>query len=171
MTANEQPNVPTPYDYAGGIDRFEELTRVFYNHVFDDPILEPVFRQMSPEHSKHVAAFLSESFKGPAFYTDKHGADAMPHMVGKHLGRHLTEQQRKRWMDLLLQTADEVGLPNDPEFRSVLVGHLEWGSRLAVVFSAGTDNPMTQEDHVPKWGWGEVGGPYGTVTPIFRREE
>jgi len=35
-------------------------------------------------------------------------------MISRHLGRALTEQQRRRWFTLLLDTADEVGLPNDP---------------------------------------------------------
>jgi hemoglobin len=50
-------------------------------------------------------------------------------------------------------------MPDDPEFRSALVGYLEWGSRLAVINSqAGA----TVDEHapMPKWGWGEVKGPY-----------
>ena len=62
-------------------------------------------------------------------------------------------------MALLLETADEVGVPTDPEFRSALVGYLEWGSRLAVINSqpgaaAVEDAPM------PVWTWGAPGGPY-----------
>jgi hemoglobin len=168
---NLQP-VPTPYQWAGGIEAFEKLTSIFYDKVLKDEILEPVFRHMSPEHSRHVAAFLSECFKGPAFYSEKVAPEnPMIHMVGKHLSRHLTETQRQRWMQLILQSADEIGMPADPEFRSVLVGHLEWGTRLAVQFSAGDENPMTAEDHTPKWGWGEVGGPYGFVEPIFRKKD
>lgn len=38
--------------------------------------------------------------------------------------------------------ADDAGLPDDPEFRSALVGYLEWGTRLAVHNSqAGADVP------------------------------
>ncbi len=60
---------------------------------------------------------------------------------------------------LLLQTADKVGIPDDPEFRSALVAYLEWGSRLAVINSEpGVD--VEENQPMPKWGWGEVGGPY-----------
>jgi hemoglobin len=81
-------------------------------------------------------------------------------MVAQHLGRHLTNEQRKRWVTLLLDTADDLKLPDDPEFRSALVGCLEWGSRLAVLNSATTDNPIDQHASMPKGGWGEVKGPY-----------
>lgn len=162
--------IPTPYEWAGGIDKFNALTTLFYEKVIHDTILEPVFRHMSPNHSKHVAAFLSEAFKGPDFYSREYGDSSMVHMVSKHLEKHITETHRKQWMKLFLESADEIGLPNDPEFRSVLVGHLEWGTRLAVLFSAGSENPMSNQDHIPQWGWGEVGGPFGYVEPIFRKE-
>jgi hypothetical protein len=49
-------------------------------------------------------------------------------MIGEHIGKTLTEAKRQRWVSLLLQTADEVGLKSDPEFRSAFVGYIEWGS-------------------------------------------
>jgi hemoglobin len=60
---------------------------------------------------------------------------------------------------LLLRCADEIGVPSDPEFRSALVAYLEWGTRLAVINSQpGAD--VSGEAPMPKWGWGEVKGPY-----------
>ena len=35
-------------------------------------------------------------------------------------------------MTLMSLAADDVGLPDDPEFRAALVGYLEWGARLAM---------------------------------------
>jgi hemoglobin len=54
-------------------------------------------------------------------------------MIRRHLNRHLDQQLRRRRVALLLQTADELQMPDDPEFRSALVGYPEWGSRLAVI--------------------------------------
>jgi len=80
-------------------------------------------------------------------------------MISHHLGRKLTEQQRSRWVQLLLASADVVGVPDDPEFRSAFVAYLEWGSRLAVINSApGVPEPAPAP--MPKWGWGVPGGPY-----------
>ena len=63
-------------------------------------------------------------------------------------------------MQLLLETADEVGLASDPEFSSALVGYLEWGSRIAVMNSGAEVNPINENEPMPKWGWGETKGPY-----------
>jgi hemoglobin len=152
-------SVPTLYDWAGGQETLEKLTATFYEKVFKDELLYPVFKDMSPEHARHVAHFIGEVFQGPPVYTEEHrGSHAR--MVSRHLGRNLSEAQRKRWMTLLLETADEIGLADDPEFRSALVGYLEWGSRIAVLNSTATENPVDEREPMPKWGWGEPGGPF-----------
>lgn len=51
-------------------------------------------------------------------------------------------------------------LEDDPEFRSAIAGYLEWGSRLAVIDSASDENAVEPGAPMPKWGWGEVKGPY-----------
>lgn len=149
--------VPTLYAWLGGIEALKRLTTRFYERVPDNPTLAPIFAHMNTEHATHVAAFLAEVLGGPAEYSEAHGGH--PHMIRQHLNRHLTQAQRREWVALLLDTADELRMPDDPEFRSALVGYLEWGSRLAVLNSqegavVNPDAPM------PKWGWGEVKGPY-----------
>jgi len=112
---------------------------------------------MPDDHPAHVAQFVGEVLGGPSTYTEQHGGH--PNMVARHLARHLTQEQRRRWMELLLASADDTGIPDDPEFRSALLAYLEWGSRLAVINS---QPGATAVDGVPmpKWGWGVPGGPY-----------
>jgi hemoglobin len=154
--------IPTLYEWAGEMETFERLFGSFYDKVLKDDLLGEVFKNMSPEHVQHVAHFVAQVFGGPELYTtqDK-GSHAS--MIGHHIGKMLSEDKRQRWMLLLLRTADELGLKSDPEFRSALVGYLEWGTRLAVINSQLTDNPMAAAEPMPKWGWGETGGPY---TPV-----
>ena len=156
MTATR---VPTLYEWVGGIERLEALFAAFYARVPADPVLGPVFAGMSPMHFRTVARFVGEVLGGPTLYSGD-GQHSHATMVAKHLSRHLTHEQRKRWMALLLDTADQLGLPDDPEFRSALVGYLEWGSRLAVMNSAGSENPIGPSAAMPAWGWGETKGPY-----------
>lgn len=152
-------NTPTLYAWAGGQEALEKLTAAFYDKVLKDELLYPVFKHMAGDHSKHVAHFIAEVFGGPKLYTEGDGG-SHANMVAHHVGKMLDEPKRKRWMALLLETADEVGLANDPEFRSALVGYLEWGSRIAVINSNTSENPVKEGEPMPKWGWGETGGPY-----------
>ena len=154
---------PTAAVLSRSITRFtlgvfvSRLLETFYGRVPSDPTLAPVFAQMSPTHSAHVADFIAEVFGGPKTYSGEHGGHA--HMIGRHLGRALTETQRKRWISLLLECADEIGVPADPEFRSAFVAYLEWGTRLAVLNSQ-PGATVTPDSPMPAWGWGEVKGPY-----------
>ena len=154
MTDHE---VPTLFEWAGGMPALERLTERFYERVKTDPVLAPIFAKMDAHHPHFVAQFIAEVLGGPPEYSAERGGH--PHMIQQHLARHLTDIQRKAWVALLLDTADEVQLPSDPEFRSALVAYLEWGSRLAVINSqpgvdANASAPM------PRWGWGVPGGPY-----------
>jgi hemoglobin len=151
--------VPTLSSWAGGKENFERLTEAFYKKVLQDEVLGPVFKNMSPEHARHVAHFIDEVFGGEKSYTHVDGGSHAS-MVSHHLGRNLTEAMRRRWINLLLDTADEIGLATDPEFRSAFVGYLEWGSRIAVLNSNAVINPVKEDEPMPKWGWGETGGPY-----------
>jgi hemoglobin len=157
--SDQQPesSVPTLYEWVGGLPALERLTRLFYERVARDPEIGPLFAAMSADHPHHVARFLAEVLGGPANYSAERGGH--PHMLARHLGRHLTQAQRTRWMQLLLETADAMELPDDPEFRSAFVSYLEWGTRLAVINSqpGATVDPTAP---MPKWGWGEVKGPY-----------
>ncbi len=151
------PPPPTLYEWAGGMPAIERLMDSFYRKVRQDAVLGPLFAHMSEDHPRHVAHFIAEVLGGPPRYTKERGGH--PHMISRHLDRHLTQPQRAQWVRLLLETADELAVPDDPEFRSALVAYLEWGSRLAVLNSqpGATVDPNAP---MPQWGWGVPGGPY-----------
>lgn len=155
---NNKKLIPTLYEWAGGMEALETLITRFYDKVLADELLKPIFVGMSKKHQMHVAHFIAEVFGGGDKYTGEGGSHYG--MVKKHLGKHLTEAHRRQFVKLMLDTADEVGLPDDPEFRSAFVGYLEWGTRLAVINSNEETLDMNEKEPMPKWGWGEVGGPY-----------
>ena len=157
MENNSKP-VPSLYEWAGGMSAFETLFQKFYDKVLADDILLPVFKHMSPEHRLHVAHFVAEVLGGPKLYSESEGSHFK--MIQKHLSKHLTNEQRKRWIDLLLQTADELKLPDDPEFRSAFMAYLEWGTRIAVINSNTDEVTESPDVPMPVWGWGVPGGPY-----------
>src|SRR5919109_2508990 len=99
-------STPTLYEWAGGQAAFEKLTEVFYAKVQKDDMLAEVFRDMSSEHAKHVAHFIAEVFGGPKVYTE-HDKGIHAYMVSRHVGRKLDDTKRKRWVQLIMESADE----------------------------------------------------------------
>ena len=144
---------PTLYEWAGGAPALERLTEVFYARVRVDPLLAPLFAGMPADHPHHVALWLGEVFRGPEAYTAELGG--YPRMMRHHLDRQIRPEQRVRWVALLADSADEAGLPEDPEFRSAFVAYLEWGSRIALENSRPGATPPPAAP-VPHWGWGEA---------------
>jgi hemoglobin len=152
-------HTPTLYEWAGKNEALEKLTAAFYEKVSRDPIISHIFKNMAADHSKHIAHFIGEVFGGPELYTKSDNGSHYK-MIAHHFNKHLTEDQRKRWMTLLLESCDELGIASDPEFRSALVAYLEWGSRLALINSNAKQIDIKEGEPMPKWGWGETGGPY-----------
>ncbi|GAA2459520.1 group II truncated hemoglobin [Streptomyces mauvecolor] len=144
----------TPYAWMGGQAALDRLTEVFYRQVHKDPVLAPVFADAGPDHPHHVAVWLAEVFGGPAEYSAHHGGHA--HMATMHLGRGITEEQRRRWIALLMDAADEAELPNDPEFRAVFAYYIEWGTRMALLYSGPNPPAPSADAPVPKWGWNQT---------------
>jgi hemoglobin len=149
---------PTLAAWAGGAEAFRRLFERFYERVGDHEILAPVFAGMDPHHAQHVAAFVAEVLGGLPTYTMAGGSHAG--MITRHLHRKLTHDQRRAWVALLIDTADELRLPDDPEFRASFIGYLEWGSRLAVMNSQDGVDPPEPNLPMPAWNWSSPGGPY-----------
>ncbi len=119
------------YDWIGGIAALERLTTEFYRRVAGGicgPFLRIWTRVIRP-----CRRVYRQVFGGPPLYSSQHGGH--PEMVRHHLNRHLTEEQRRRWINLMLDTYTDLGpLPADPEFASALttsVGHPNCGDQLA----------------------------------------
>jgi truncated hemoglobin YjbI/CDGSH-type Zn-finger protein len=151
---------PTIFEWAGGLPAFVRMTRLFYEkHVPQDPLLGPLFATMSADHPQRVAKWLAEVFGGPDRYSAEYGGYSR--MLSQHLGKCLTEDQRARWVTLLVTSAREAGLPNDAEFRSAFEAYIEWGSRLAVENSQ-TDARPPERMPMPHWDWNTAAGPPGS---------
>lgn len=144
------PQPPTLLAWAGGLPALTAFVDDFYARVGQDDLLQPLFGHMHPDHPRRVARWLAEVFGGEADYSRHHGGH--PEMLKHHLNRAITEPQRRRWVDLLVDAADATGLPDDPEFRASFMGYIEWGTRLAKAFSQPGATPDLHEP-VPTWGW------------------
>jgi CDGSH-type Zn-finger protein/truncated hemoglobin YjbI len=144
-------HAPTLFEWAGGLPALTTMTRIFYSkYVPEDPLVGPLFAEMAPDHAERVASWLGEVFGGPKNYSERYGG--YPRMLSQHLNKGLTEAQRARWVTLLVQAANDAGLPTDAEFRAAFVAYLEWGSRLALENSQPGAKPPRQMP-LPRWWW------------------
>ena len=89
MSNENNPAIPTLYEWGGGMPAFEKLFDQFYDKVLADDILEPVFKHMSARHRRHVAHFVAEVLGGPKIYSESEGSHF--EMIKKHLQKHLEE--------------------------------------------------------------------------------
>ena len=158
---------------GGGLPALTRMTRLFYEkHVPQDPLLAPLFSNMSADHPQRVAEWLGEVFGGRSCYSEQYGG--YPRMISQHVGKGLTEEWRARWVSLLLQSAREAAMPNDAEFAAAFQSYIEWGSRPAVENSQTNARPP---EHMPMphrdWstGAGPPGGRISALAPETEADE
>jgi hemoglobin len=148
---------PTIYEWAGGREALERWLNRFYDLVEGDEQIVALFGgRVSEAHRDHVTSWWCEVMGGPADYTDHHGG--YEHMLAMHRELAITAEMRLRFVTMLSLAADDVGLPDDPEFRAALMGYAEWGTRLAV-HNSQPGAEVAEHAPVPRWGWG-VAPPY-----------
>lgn len=148
---------PTLYQWVGGEAVLAPVLTAFYDQARKDPLLAELFAGFDDVHAQRVTEFILEVLGGPKTYSERHGGH--PAMIRRHLGKHMSEAQRRRWVALLLDAYEAGPGPKDPEFASALVAYLEWGSRIAVVTSQAETSTETAAP-MPAWGWGVPGGPW-----------
>jgi CDGSH-type Zn-finger protein/truncated hemoglobin YjbI len=159
---------PTLFEWCGGLPALTRMTRLFYEkHVPEDPLLAPLFANMSPDHPHRVARWLGEVFGGPKLYSETYGG--YKRMISQHLGKSLSEQQRARWVDLAMVSAQEAGLPADAEFQAAFRSYLEWGSRIALENSQAGAKPPP-EMPMPRWWWVCDAAPGSRVSALETEE-
>ena len=145
------------YEHAGGEEALHRLEEVFYDKVLADPILHSLFPSRRPTHVDHLTWFTAESFGGEARFTRELG---FQYLIDQHRGLAITDQQRRRFVDLYLQSLDEANLPDDRPFREAVRQHLEFGSHVAQQNShATTDDELHPLREVPRWTWDDAPPP------------
>jgi hemoglobin len=139
--------LPAVLAWTGDESTVERVTAHFYDRVSAHPVLAPGLAALPGDARRHVRQFVAEVFGGNAAHLDD-VFDA--HLIVRHLGKRLNLQQRRCWMDLLLDSAEAVGVPDNAEFRSSLVAYLEWGLRLAA--RAPRRELLSEEEHqIDRW--------------------
>ena len=142
----------TIYSWGGGREAFARWLNRFYDLVeLEAPDIAAMFGgRVSEEHRAHVTDWWAEVMGSPAVYTERHGG--YEQMLAHHHDLAITAEQRLLFVTLLSRAADDVGLPDDPEFRAAIIGYAEWGTRLAV-HNSQPGAETAAHAPVPRWGW------------------
>jgi CDGSH-type Zn-finger protein/truncated hemoglobin YjbI len=161
---------PSLFEWAGGLPALTRMTALFYEkYVPADSVLAPLFADMPPDQPERAAAWLAEVFGGPKLDSRRYGTAPPPNrLIGQGAGADLTEDALTRWVSLMLQCAQEAGLPSDAEFRSAFASYLEWDARTPA--DAATGAGEGQESQLPQWHWGAAGRPMSQV-PADARDD
>src|SRR4051794_10464837 len=114
----------TLFEHAGGVEGLHRVVAHWYPRVLADPLLHPLFGAGAPTHVDHLTAFFAGVFGGPARYPDDLGG--FPALPAAPRGLRIEERQRRRFIELFLDSADAVGLPADEPFREALTRYLEF---------------------------------------------
>ncbi len=143
---------PALFEWAGGLGPLTRTARLLYEkHVPADSLLAPVFATMPADHPHRLAAGLAAALGGPG----QDGATQPAAAILPPGSPPLTEDQRRRWVMLAGQAADEAGLPADPGFRAAWSAAIEWLSRTAAAAPSAAGVPA----RIPRWDWGPPGPP------------
>jgi hemoglobin len=149
--AQETP-AETIYERAGSEAGIRKIVDAFYSSIFEDPVLQPVFGEPVATHVDHLTAFLAEEFGGPARYSEELGG--FPAVVAVHRGRKITEEQRRRFVELFMAAVERTGFAEDERFKDAVRSAIEFGTEVAKVNShATTDDELYPLQEIPRWRW------------------
>ena len=111
----------------------KEFVAHFHRAVLADDLLGEMFAGARPTHAAHLTAFFEEVMGGRQRYTQRH--NGVEGLFDAHAGLAISNEQRRRFVALMLASADAVGLPGDERFRSALAARVEAGSMFSMTLS------------------------------------
>lgn len=96
------------YDAVGGHETFEQLTRVFYEHVRQDPILAPMYPEADWEGAEtRLRMFLEQYWGGPRTYSEQRGH---PRLRMRHMPFKVDPAARDAWLRHMRTAVDSLDL-------------------------------------------------------------
>lgn len=92
---------------VGGEAGVGALCTRFYDKLFADPTIAPLFEHPEHDHAGRLAAWFIELMGGPPRHSQTRGG--FPVMASVHFGLKISEAQRQRWISHLDATCRELG--------------------------------------------------------------
>lgn len=140
------------FEFAGGEPAFLALAAAHHQRCLDDPVLSHPFSHPGhPHHVERLAHYWAEVLGGPPLYSQE--ADGQSAMLHLHAGSGAEDELGDRFVACFLEAADDVGLPDDPDFRNGLRAYMEWAVRDVLAY-APPGATVATDMAVPQWSWG-----------------
>lgn len=115
-TANTPQSQPadgtTLFDAVGGAAAFERLADNFYNRVWSDPALRPMYPDDLAESKRTLALFLIQYWGGPTTYSQERGH---PRLRMRHMPFAIGQAERDAWMRHMTDAVKDQQFPAEIE--------------------------------------------------------
>jgi len=113
--------MPTFYEEVGGRAFFERLVDAFYEGVWTDEVLRPMYPQDDYDGAKaRLTGFLEQYWGGPGTYSEERGH---PRLRMRHGPFPIGPEARDRWLHHMMAAIDVVD--PSPMHRALLVDYLD----------------------------------------------
>lgn len=106
----------------GGEKAIEQLVEHFYSKIENDDLLRPLFPENLDEGKKWQRLFLIQRFGGKREYEAQRGH---PMLRKRHMPFKIGFKERDRWVKLMKESLDEVGITEDHPARFQLDRYFE----------------------------------------------
>lgn len=96
----------TMFEAVGGEAFFVELVHRFYDRVWEDDVMRPMYPQDDREGAEwRLARFLMQFFGGPTDYSQQRGH---PRLRMRHVAFRIDIDARERWVRHMLAALEEM---------------------------------------------------------------
>jgi hemoglobin len=140
------------YEFAGGDQAFVALATAHHARCLADPELNHPFSHpgQHPQHVERLAAYWAEVMGGPPRYSAECGDQSA--MLYMHSDTGAMTDLGRRFVDCFVAAADDIDLPDDPEFRAALRAYMEWAVADVMAYAPhGSSVPPGLA--MPHWSW------------------
>lgn len=142
----------TMYERLGGEAKIQQLIEEFHKRALQDPMLGTMFAEAKGKHVENLTIFFIEMFGGPARYSEELGAIEGLLFAHEHL--YINNEQRQRFVDLMVETIKDLDFPKDNNFLKDFTKHIEAGSQFSMKFSyPEAELPPRPFPDITPWEW------------------
>ena len=143
---------PSLYEHAGGERALLALAAAHHQRCLDDPELNHPFSHpdQHPQHVERLAAYWGEVLGGPPAYSTIAGGHTAILEMHAHNGD--MDDLGRRFVACFVAAMDDVGLPDDPEFRAAMRAYMEWAVADVLIY-APVDSVVPADSAMPRWTW------------------